>query len=315
MAKVALIFPGQGSQKVGMGQDVAARFPEAQAVFDTADKVLGMPMQELIFAGSEEDLRRTENTQPAILIASIALLRAFLSKPLEVHFVAGHSLGEYSALVAAGAIAFEDAVRLVRMRGQWMEEAVPAGQGSMAAVLGAEREELGQLCAKITGEGYLVQLANLNCPGQIVVSGTRQGVEQVVQRAKEIGAKRVLPLNVSGPFHSSLMQPAAEKLAAPLEEVNISAAQIPVVANVSASVVQQPDEIRQSLIRQVASPVLWEDSVRLMIEQGVDTFVEIGPGNVLSGLVKKISRQVATYQVSDLATLESTWEALHGGEK
>ncbi|GJM74930.1 hypothetical protein HMSSN036_71460 [Paenibacillus macerans] len=223
-------------------------------------------------------MKQTANTQPALLTTSVALHQAFAAKGFAPDYVAGHSLGEYSALTAAGALAFEDAVSIVRARGEYMEQAVPGGQGAMAAVLGGEREALAQLCADITAGGALVELANVNCPGQIVVSGSKEGVAQVAERVKEIGAKRAIPLEVSGPFHSSLMRAAAERLEDKLKGVTFKDASVPVVANVTASPVQSAGDISKLLVEQVYSPVLWEDSVAWLIAQGVDTFVEIGPG-------------------------------------
>ena len=212
MGKIAFVFPGQGSQSVGMGKDLYDAQPEARKRFELADKQLGFPLSELIFGGPEAELKQTANTQPALLTTSVALAEAFAAKGIAPDYVAGHSLGEYSALTVAGVLSFEDAVSIVRARGEYMEQAVPGGQGAMAAVLGGEREALGALCADITAGGALVELANVNCPGQIVVSGSKEGIEQVVSRVKEIGAKRAIPLEVSGPFHSSLMKSAAERL-------------------------------------------------------------------------------------------------------
>ncbi|GAA0134110.1 ACP S-malonyltransferase [Paenibacillus sp. YSY-4.3] len=310
MGKLAFVFPGQGSQSVGMGQDIYESVPESRQLFDQANEILGFPLTRLIFEGPDTELKQTANTQPALLTTSVALYQAFAAKGIKPDFVAGHSLGEYSALAAAGALSFSDAVATVRARGEFMEQAVPGGQGAMAAVLGGEREALAALCADITAAGSLVELANVNCPGQIVVSGTKEGVDAVVQRVKEIGAKRAIPLEVSGPFHSSLMKSAADKLAGKLEQITIGDASVPVVANVTASPVQRGEEISRLLVEQVYSPVLWEDSIAWLIEQGVDTFVEIGPGSVLTGLIKKINRGVTTYNVNSLESLEQTTAAL-----
>lgn len=304
MGKIAFVFPGQGAQAVGMGRDIFETEEAAARIFKSADSALGYSLSSIIFEGPEAELKLTYNTQPALLTTSIAYLEVFKAKGLQPDFVAGHSLGEYSALVAAGVLSFEDAVRTVRARGEFMEEAVPSGQGAMAAVLGAEREALQQLCQTISNEIDVVELANLNCPGQIVVSGSVAGVQALVERGKEIGAKRVIPLEVSGPFHSSLMKPASERLSAVLSAVSMQNASVPVVANVTALPVTEPSEIRALLVDQVHSSVLWEDSVIWLIEQGVDTFVEIGSGTVLAGLIKKIDRSVKVIGINSKDAIE-----------
>ncbi|SDW28533.1 ACP S-malonyltransferase [Paenibacillus sp. CF384] len=305
MGKIAFVFPGQGAQAVGMGKDVYEAFDASKAVIDAADEALGFKLSDIIFNGPEEQLKQTANTQPALLAVSIALLEALKDRGLKPDFVAGHSLGEYSALVAAGTLSYQDAVRTVRARGEFMEQAVPSGQGAMAAVLGAEREALAALCAAVSSEVGAVELANVNCPGQIVVSGTAAGVQGVVERGKEAGAKRVIPLEVSGPFHSSLMKPAADRLEGVLASISLSDASVPVIANVTAQPVTNADEIRKLLAEQVYSPVLWEDSVRYLIEQGVDTFVEIGSGSVLAGLIKKIDKTVNIISINSLDSLKA----------
>jgi [acyl-carrier-protein] S-malonyltransferase len=310
MGKIAFVFPGQGAQTVGMGHDAYESNASARRVFDQADAALGFKLTELIFGGPQNQLKLTYNTQPALLATSVALYEAFRETGIRPDYVAGHSLGEYSALVVAGALSFEDAVRTVRARGRFMDEAVPAGIGGMAAVLGAERDALAELCADISGQGDAVELANVNCPGQIVVSGSARGVQSVVEQGKEAGAKRVIPLEVSGPFHSSLMRPAADRLAGVLAAVEMSSADIPVIANVTARPVQSAEDIRKLLVEQVYSPVLWEDSVAWLIEQGVDTFVEIGSGTVLAGLIKKIDRQARTISINSMETISAAAEQL-----
>ncbi|MGO4696596.1 ACP S-malonyltransferase [Paenibacillus sp. 2TAB26] len=306
MSKIAFVFPGQGAQAVGMGKDAYDAFDRSRAIFEQADEALGFSLSQIIFEGPEDTLKQTANTQPALLTVSVALLEALEGRGLKPDYVAGHSLGEYSALVAAGVLSFDDAVRTVRARGQFMEQAVPSGQGAMAAVLGAERDTLAALCAAITAEGSAVELANVNCPGQIVVSGTAAGVDAVVQRGKEeAGAKRVIPLEVSGPFHSSLMKPAAVNLQATLADIAMKDAKVPVVANVTANAVTSADEIRGLLVEQVCSPVLWEDSVRYLVEQGVDTFVEIGSGTVLAGLIKKVDKNLRVISINSISALEA----------
>lgn len=307
MSKIAFVFPGQGAQAVGMGKDVYDALPNSRAVFEKGDKVLGFPLSKLIFEGPDSELKQTVNTQPALLTASIAYLEALREQGLKPDYVAGHSLGEYSALVAAGVLSYEDAVTLVRLRGRFMEEAVPGGQGAMAAVLGAEREALAVLCQTISEESGVVELANVNCPGQIVVSGSQEGVNGVVQRVKEAGGKRAIPLEVSGPFHSSMMRAAADRLAEELKKVTFNTPSVPVIVNVTASPVTDPEEIRELLVRQVYSPVLWQDSIEWLIADGVDTFVEIGSGSVLAGLIRKIDK---TVKVININTLESVQTVL-----
>ncbi|CAM3717061.1 ACP S-malonyltransferase [Cohnella lubricantis] len=303
MGKIAFVFPGQGAQAVGMGQDAYEQYPASRDIFDRADRALGFSVSGLAFQGPDEQLRQTANTQPALLATSIALLEAFKQRGVTPDYVAGHSLGEYSALVAAGVLAFDDAVRLVRSRGLFMEQAVPSGQGGMAAALGAERESLEALCRDVSASAGLVELANVNCPGQIVVSGTAAGVAAVVERGKEAGAKRVIPLDVSGPFHSSLMQPAADKLAHELAKAEFRDAAVPVVVNVSAAPVTSGAALRELLVKQVVSPVLWEDTVKFLIGEGVDTFVEIGSGTVLAGLIKKIDKTVRVVSINSAAAI------------
>ncbi|MEH7246988.1 ACP S-malonyltransferase [Neobacillus niacini] len=310
MGKIAFVFPGQGSQTVGMGKQLAEQYPEVMDYFNKADETISADLSRLIFEGPQEELTQTVNTQPALLTTSIAILEWFRKSAIKPDFVAGHSLGEYTALVAAGALSFEDGVFAVRKRGEFMEGAVPNGEGAMAAILGLDRGPLSEVTAAISESGFPVSLANLNCPGQIVISGSRKGVELASEKAKASGAKRAIPLEVSGPFHSSLMKPAAGQLREVLNGLDMRDAEIPVIANVSAKPMTTADEIKENLIEQLYSPVLWEDSVMKMIDLGVDTFIEIGPGKVLSGLIKKINRSIKTYSISDEESAQSVIEAL-----
>lgn len=310
MGKIAFVFPGQGSQTVGMAKELAGKFPEVMAYFTKADEVLNDDLSQTIFEGPQEKLTLTVNAQPALLTTSIAILDLFKKSGIQADYVAGHSLGEYTSLVAAGTLSFEEGVYAVRKRGEFMEKAVPNGEGTMAAVLGLDREKLSAVTAEVDQTGSPVSLANLNCPGQIVISGSRKGVELAGEKAKEAGAKRVIPLEVSGPFHSSLMKPASSQLQEVLDGLNMQDAKIPVVANVTAEPMTSASEIKGKLIEQLYSPVLWEDSVQTMINLGVDTFIEIGPGKVLSGLIKKINKTVKTYSISDEASCQSVMDAL-----
>ncbi len=307
MQKIAFVFPGQGSQVVGMGKDLYESFPVARRVFEEADAALGFSITELCFQGPEEELRKTYNTQPAILTVSMACYAVLKEKGIVPQIVAGHSLGEYSALVAAGVLQFADAVRLVRKRGQFMQEAVPLGQGSMAAILGMDRDKIVSICQQIEADGHgVVQAVNFNCPGQVVIAGEKAAVEKAAEDLKAAGAKRAVMLPVSAPFHSSLMQPAAERLSAELDAITVSDAEIPVVANIHGKIVEKGEEIKSSLVKQADSPVLWEDCVAGMTSFGANLFIEVGPGKVLSGFTKKIDKEVENLNIEDLTSLEKT---------
>ncbi|EDW23066.1 ACP S-malonyltransferase [Bacillus sp. FSL K6-4563] len=310
MTKIAFLFPGQGSQKIGMGKDLFDQEEVSKAVFEEADKTLGFDLSSMIFEGDAEELTLTYNAQPALLTTSIAILKKFEESGIKADYAAGHSLGEYTALVAAGALSFQDAVYAVRKRGELMNEAVPAGEGAMAAILGLDQAALLEVTKEVTESGHLVELANLNCPGQIVISGTAKGVELASEKAKEKGAKRAIALEVSGPFHSALMKPAAEKFTDVLSKLNITDAKTPVISNVTADIVTSRDAIETKLIEQLYSPVRFEESVERLIDLGVTTFIEIGPGKVLSGLVKKVNRRLTTISVSDQETIEAAIETL-----
>ncbi|ABV62172.1 ACP S-malonyltransferase [Bacillus pumilus] len=312
MTKIAFLFPGQGSQKIGMGKDLFDQEAVSKAVFEEADKTLGFDLSSMIFEGEAEELTLTYNAQPALLTTSIAILKKFEESGIKADYAAGHSLGEYTALVAAGALSFQDAVYAVSKRGELMNEAVPAGEGAMAAILGLDQTALLEVTKEVTESGHLVELANLNCPGQIVISGTAKGVELASEKAKEKGAKRAIALEVSGPFHSALMKPAAEKFTDVLSKLDISDAKTPVISNVTADIVTSRDAIETKLIEQLYSPVRFEESVERLIDLGVTTFIEIGPGKVLSGLVKKVNRRLTTISVSDQETIEAAIETLKG---
>lgn len=301
---IAFVFPGQGSQKVGMGKALAEAFPECRAVYDEADTALGEPLSRLCFEGPEDRLVLTENTQPAILTVSVAAARLLEARGIRPHFVAGHSLGEYSAHVAAGTFAFADAVRIVRRRGQYMQEAVPVGTGAMAAVLGLDRDAVAAACAE-AAEGEVVAPANLNAPGQVVIAGTAAAVDRAAARARALGARRVIRLPVSAPFHCALMRPAEERLAPELRALAVSAPRVPVVANVDAEPKTSGPAAIDALVRQVSAPVRWEDVVGRLASAGVRAYVEVGPGAVLSGLVRKIQRDARVAHLDTPADLEA----------
>ena len=307
MSKIAFVFPGQGSQTVGMMKELYNNYSVVREVFKEADEAFGFGLSSLCFEGPEDQLRLTYNTQPAILTCSIAAMKVLNENGIKPDIAAGHSLGEYSALVAANAISFADAVRTVRKRGQFMQEAVPVGQGSMAAVLGLDGDKIIEICQNAEAvTGKAVQAVNFNCPGQVVIAGAVEGVNKAIEDLKAAGAKRAILLPVSAPFHSSLMQPASIRLAEELKNVKFHDAQIPVVANVTAQEVTSATEIQELLVKQAAMPVLWETSIRNMVAGGVTTFVEVGPGKVLSGFTKKIFKEVIGLNVEDEASLEKT---------
>ena len=303
-SEIAFLFPGQGSQFAGMGKDLADNFAAARQVFEEADEALSFSISKLCFEGPEEELQLTENTQPAILSVSVAAHRVLRAEGFPAPaFVAGHSLGEYAALVAAGAISLADAVGTVRARGRYMQEAVPVGTGAMAAVIGGDRLEIEKLCAQAS-ENLVCSVANINSPNQVVIAGNVEAVDRAMELLKGV-AKRVIKLNVSAPFHCALMKPAQDRLAFELGQLSFSEPAIPVVTNVDARVMTEPADLRDSLLRQVSSPVRWLESMELLLQQGVGTFVEVGPGKVLSGLMRQINREASCLNVEDAASLEA----------
>ncbi|MGM9560286.1 ACP S-malonyltransferase [Anaerovibrio slackiae] len=305
MSKLAFVFPGQGAQKVGMGKDFFDNYDVAKKMFKEADEALGYSIMKMCFEGPEEDLKLTANTQPAILTISCIANEILKENGVQPEITGGHSLGEYSALVAAGVLKFQDAVALVHKRGAYMQEAVPVGEGGMAAIIGVDREKIVEICQSVSAESP-VQAVNFNCPGQIVIAGATRGVELAVEELKAAGAKKAVILPVSAPFHSTLMKPAAEKLAVELDKVNLSDARIPVVANVNAQVLTKAEDIKASLVAQAASPVLWEDCVAKMKEFGADVLLEAGPGKTLCGFNRRIDKSIKSLNVEDVESLEKS---------
>ena len=301
---IAFVFPGQGAQKVGMGQSLAESFPICRDTVAEADDALGESLSGLCFDGPAEALMLTENTQPAILAMSSAVARLAVAHGIQAQFAAGHSLGEYSAHVAAGTLSFADALCTVRRRGRYMQEAVPLGEGAMAAILGLDADGVARACAE-SADGQIVTPANLNAPGQVVIAGHAPAVMRASERAKALGAKRAIPLAVSAPFHCPLMKPAEERLAPELRALRSNDPAFPVVANVDAQPKRTAADSIEALVRQVSSPVRWEDVVRRLVADGARTFVELGPGNVLAGLIKKIDRTVTVVSVEDAEGLEA----------
>jgi len=309
LGKIAFIFPGQGAQSVGMGKEICEHYAQADAIFNQASEALGFDLKKMVFEGDEETLKITENTQPAIVATSIACMQPLLEKGIKPDVTAGLSLGEYAAHVAAGTMSFSDAIVLVRKRGKYMQEAVPLGVGTMAAILGLEQDAVIECCKEASDIG-IVEPANFNCPGQIVISGEVKAVEKAMELATQKGAKRAMMLAVSAPFHCSMLKPAGEKLAAELEKITLNDMQIPVVANVTGEYVKDKNLVKDLLIRQVSSTVKMEDSLRNMIADGVDTFIEIGPGKALCGFLKKIDKTVNALNVEDMESLNNTLEKL-----
>ncbi|NOZ12149.1 MAG: ACP S-malonyltransferase [Acidobacteria bacterium] len=310
MKNTAFIFPGQGSQYAGMGMDICDKFEIAREIFYTADKTLDFPLSRICFHGPEEELKLTANTQPALLTLSTALWELLREEDVRPKACAGHSLGEYSALVAADVISFEDAVTLVRHRGEYMQDAVPVGIGAMAAVMGLDSESVAKTLDSVRPEGRVLSVANLNCPGQVVIAGHTEAVNAALAPLKDAGARRVVMLPVSAPFHSALMQPARERLSPEIDAIEFDIPTLRFYSNVTAGVLTDPEDIREKLKEQITHPVRWEELIRNMIADGITRFVEVGAGRVLSGLVRKIDRSVTVQNISDSETLSSFLQSL-----
>ncbi len=307
MGKLAMVFPGQGAQFIGMGKDFYDNFDAAKKLFDEADDTLGYSIKKMCFEGSEDDLKLTANTQPAILIVSVIAAELLKAEGVEAEVAGGHSLGEYSALVAAGALKFSDAVMLVHKRGQFMQEAVPVGEGAMAAIIGLDDKVIVDACNEISNA---VQAVNFNCPGQTVIAGTVAGVEAAVEKLKAAGAKKAVILPVSAPFHSTLMKPAAEKLSIELDKTEIHDAAFPIAANFTGELENAAADIKNNLVAQADNPVKWIDCVQAMKNFGADTFIECGPGKTLCGFNRRIDKQLQSFNVEDLSSLQKTIEAV-----
>lgn len=306
--KIAFVFPGQGSQYVGMGKDFYYNFQDVRDIYKEASDSLGYDIAELSFNGPEKELNKTFRTQPALLTASFSAFKVISSKNVKPFCIAGHSLGEYSAVTASGVISFKDAVKLTEKRGQYMQEAVPEGKGLMAAVLGLDREAIIKVCSSVRS-GYVAP-ANFNCPGQIVIAGEKPAVEEAMKLAEASGAKKAIALAVSAPSHCRLMEPASKRLSEMLDTISLQSPQIPIVNNADAKILSKPEEIKDSLVRQLNQPLLWEESVKNMIQSGVDIFIEVGPKKVLAGLIKRIDSNVKILNVEDTKSLNETLDAL-----
>ena len=305
---IAFVFPGQGSQYQGMGKNLAENFETADNIFDKANQILDIDLKKLLIDGPESKLNNTKNTQPAIFTVSYALNQILRNKGIKPEITAGHSLGEYSALGAVNSFSFEDGLNLVRQRGILMDQAVPEGQGSMAALIGMNKEDVESLCNEIPG---IIEIANYNTPNQIVISGDNEAIEEGLKLAEEKGARKAIKLNVSGPFHSSLMKPVQERLKKEIEKTNLNDAELPVIANVTAKSITRAEDIKKELLSQLNHSVLWVDTVNLMLEKGIDTFIEVGPGRILKGLIRRIDRTPEVLNVQDQKSLEKTLKKLN----